>query len=270
MIRYYSFSSIDTYKQCPRRFFYTYILKLPRKPSIHFERGKILHTTVEKFFEAAEPNMSLDDMQFLVRNLMIACWNKQRSVLESLEVENLDFYFEESQVMAENWADYFYSEPQVEVDKGFTQSEAFDRLRPKLEEKYVSEDLKVIGFIDAITEVDGKVELLDFKTSKNDDVSKYKLQLGIYALLYQSKHGKLPDKAALFFFKHGKRSITVNPLLVEESKKEIMEVKAKTQSTSKEDYRKIVTPLCRWATGECDFFDKCFNSDEEYKMERYK
>ena len=128
--------------------------------------------------------------------------------------------------------------------------------------------LKLIGYIDAITEKDGKIELLDYKTSKTADIEKYRLQLGIYALLYKMKHGKIPDKASLFFFKHGKKSIKVDESLVQMARDELAKVKEDTKSEEKTDYPKCVTPLCRWATGECDFFDECFDDDNAYKIAR--
>jgi ATP-dependent helicase/DNAse subunit B len=43
-------SSINTYNQCPRKYYYQYILKLPTRPSIHLVRGNIAHSVLEDFF----------------------------------------------------------------------------------------------------------------------------------------------------------------------------------------------------------------------------
>jgi len=266
----YSFSSIDTYKQCPRKFYYSYIEKLPRKPSIHFERGKIMHNVIERFFESADSNMDLDDMKFLGRNLLIACWNKKKEELETLGVGNLDFYLEESKLMVDRWVEYFFNEMQSEVDAGYIRADAFERLRPQMEVNYKSDELELSGRIDSINEKDGEVEVVDFKTSKDADVGKYRLQIGIYALLYKMEHGKLPDKGALFFFKHGKKRVVVDEELVEDVKKELEEVKEKTKSVVREDYPKCVTSLCKWSTGQCDYFEKCFKNDREYAEEKRK
>jgi CRISPR/Cas system-associated exonuclease Cas4 (RecB family) len=223
---------------------------------------------MEKFFDAMDPTMDLSDMKFVAKNLLVACWNQRRSELESLDVENLDFFLEESKLMIENWVEYFNSELQKDIESGHDTGEAFLRLRPKMEVKYFSNDLKLIGYVDAIIEKDGEVELLDFKTSKTADVDKYKLQIGIYALLYKMEHGKIPDKGALFFFKHGKKNVVVDEELVKEAKKELDDVKAQTQSTEKADYPRCVTPLCKWATGSCDFFEHCFENDAEYEREK--
>ena len=265
----YSFSLIDTFKQCPRKFYYSYIERLPSKPSIHFERGKILHYTVKRFFESVDPESDLEAMKRLITNILQAYWNQKREILEKLEVENLDFYLEESKLMAENWATYFYLELKEEVSQGFSFQEAFERITPVFEVKYHSFELSVKGFLDAIKHKDGEVEIIDFKTSKTADVEKYKLQMGIYSLLYQLEHGTLPNRASLFFFKHGKRAVSVNEALVEEARREISSIKEKTQSKSKKDYPKCVTRLCKWSTGSCDFFDLCFSSQKDYEQQLF-
>ena len=53
-------SSINTYKQCPRKHFYQYILNLPTKPSIYLIRGSIVHEVLEKFFDIKRQNSNTD------------------------------------------------------------------------------------------------------------------------------------------------------------------------------------------------------------------
>ena len=44
-------SSINTFKQCPRKYFYQYIQELPVLSNIHQVRGSIAHSTLEKFYD---------------------------------------------------------------------------------------------------------------------------------------------------------------------------------------------------------------------------
>ena len=44
-------SSINTFKQCKRRYYYRYIEKLPTISNIHQVRGNIAHATLEHFFD---------------------------------------------------------------------------------------------------------------------------------------------------------------------------------------------------------------------------
>ena len=49
--------------------------------------------------------------------------------------------------------------------------------------------------------------------------------------------------------------------LIEFAKKEVELLHQNTQSTEKEDYPKNITSLCRWRTGKCDFYDRCFSEE---------
>ena len=44
-------SSIKTYKQCPRKYYYSYILGLEQPPNVHTVRGNIAHSVLEHFFD---------------------------------------------------------------------------------------------------------------------------------------------------------------------------------------------------------------------------
>ena len=44
-------SSINTFKQCPRKYYYQYVAKLPTVSNIHQVRGNIAHSTLENFYD---------------------------------------------------------------------------------------------------------------------------------------------------------------------------------------------------------------------------
>ena len=50
MKRVQSPSSINTYFQCPRKYYYIYNMKLKTSPSIHLVRGLVAHKVLENFF----------------------------------------------------------------------------------------------------------------------------------------------------------------------------------------------------------------------------
>ena len=87
----------------------------------------------------------------------------------------------QSLFVTSNWFKTFL----VKLDskaKSSNVKEAFKSLTPLTEQKFVSEPHKVLGFIDAIHEDEQGTTLIDYKTSKNDDITEeYKLQLAIYA-----------------------------------------------------------------------------------------
>lgn len=265
MTRIESPSSINTYNQCPRKYYYSYIAKLPTKDSIHLIRGSITHRVLEDFFK---PNLGLfskesnwKDMLFKrALSLFENHWLQHRFQLASLNLnkEELFFYFEETKLMIVNWISFFNKRIDAQMQKGLNFFEAFQKLIPITEKEYHSEVHQVHGFIDAIEELDGKIRLMDYKTSKKFEITEdYKLQLAIYALLYYEKHKKLPDHVGIYFLKGEERLLTVDEQLLKLAKFEIEQIHAATETEDIDDYPKKESPLCKWSTGECDFYCTC-------------
>jgi putative RecB family exonuclease len=263
MPRVQSPSSINTYKQCPRKYYYSYIEKLPTKPSIHLVRGTVVHETLEYFFE--RPILQVADMytnlQFHILTILKERWVEHDGELQVLGMPavDLDFYKEETLLMIMNWLAHFWRNVQTAMSTGMSFEDAFQRFTPRREEEYASAEYKVRGFIDAIHERDNEVHIRDYKTSKHPVISEeYRLQLAIYALLYNKTHGVLPTTVGIFFLKHGELLLEVNDELLKHADLEIRWVHERTQTDDLRDYPKKPSPLCNY----CDFYDACWKQRE--------
>ncbi len=258
MGRMQSPSSINMYRQCPRKYYYRYIEKLPTKPSIHLVRGTIAHEVLEHFFD--EIIFTDDwrlDLQKRIFKLFKDSWSSHSQELKALELtdDELLMYKEETMRMFVNYLDHFISRMEKLVDSGKTPIKAFDYLKPRREVEYRDEELNIRGFIDCIEEYKDKVHLIDYKTSKKPEItSDYKLQLGIYALLYLREHNRLPDGVGIHFLRHNKQIIKVNDELLLEAQFQIEQIHMLTQTTAISHYPKKPSPLCNW----CDYYDKCY------------
>ena len=192
-------SSINTYKQCPRKYFYHYLLKLPSAGSIHLIRGNIVHSVLEDFFKIEIASIHGDHKEFelniLLQSMLKEKWNEKRKALMELQLgqQKLEFYYKESQEMINSWFESLLSRIQSKQNKHLTFDEAFNLLKPKTEVYFKSEEHRVQGYIDAVHDIEGEISLIDYKSSKKDVISsEYRLQLAIYALLYEERYGKLP------------------------------------------------------------------------------
>jgi CRISPR/Cas system-associated exonuclease Cas4 (RecB family) len=195
-----------------------------------------------------------------LRHEFAKAWTAKVSDLSKLGLlaPQLQFYHDESAGMLANWLNDFMKNLDKESKKSSLQ-DAFKTLMPiEIEGQYKSDVLSVRGFIDCI-HLDGEdVILVDYKTSKSSELKpEYKLQLGIYAALYQEKHGKLPSKVGLWFLKDKPLFIKVTDDLVKDALFEIEQIHFNTASDALKDYPKRTSPLCRWGSGECDFYSVC-------------
>ena len=254
-------SSINTFKQCPRKYYYQYIKKLTTLPSIHLVRGNIAHSVLENFYDIDLPEND-HELYFKksVQKLLVFYWKKYQTKLDALNLspDQLTFYFEETMMMIMNWLGHFLKDLEKEISGGKNLKEAFEKLTPIREQKYVSDKYAVQGFIDAIQLIEEEVHIIDYKTNARFDFKdSIKLQLAIYSLLYQEKHGKIPSKVGIFFLRHKLKFIQVDEELLELAKREIELVHLNTSSENIEDYPCKKSPLCRWSSGQCDFYPEC-------------
>ena len=137
--------------------------------------------------------------------------------------------------------------------------EAFKILTPLREQRFISAEHNVQGFIDAIHENGEGIHLVDYKTSKSDALTgEYKLQLAIYALLYKQNKNILPHKVGIHFLGSGQEQfLDVNTELLALAETETKAIQEHTKSNEKKDYPKKPGPLCKFSSGQCDFYDTC-------------
>ena len=171
-----------------------------------------------------------------------------------LPQERTGYYFEETRQMLLTWLDNFITT----LDKSDLKSSFKEKVPKYQEHELICEELGLKGIIDAVHQCDDGILILDYKTSRVDEMKvEYKLQLAIYALLYQQKYNQLPSRVGIDLLKHGQRIISVDPSLIELAKKEVAYVKENTTSNNIADYPKKPSPLCKWDGGACDFYEVC-------------
>lgn len=257
-------SSINTYKQCPRKYFYHYVLKLPTKGSIHLIRGKIVHSILERFFQI--DISQLDSLEFesgfrsYVLALLAKQWKENEKGLKELEMQDseIEQYFIDSHKMLIGFVEKFSKKLREKAKQTNDLEKAFKLLTPSIEEEIINHELKVRGFIDAIHSENEEIIIMDYKTSKKDSMTPaYRLQLGIYALLYKSKYNQIPHKVGINFLKFGEVMLKVDNALLEEAEAEIKLVHKMSESDEIKEYQKKESPLCKWHSGQCDFYDEC-------------
>lgn len=254
-------SSINTYKQCPRKYFYQYIKGYETIPNIHQVRGSVTHDVLEKFFDwdissVKEENFPLQTKLHL-QFLLIQEWKKAENEFKKVDLspDQKKFYFEETLLMLLNWADHFIEDIK-KTDLPLTV--AFSQLTPEREKEYSSTTLNVHGFVDAVHRLGEKVRIVDYKTNATLEINEeQKLQLAIYSLLYQEKYNQTPSEVGIFFLRHKLKLMKVDEELLAFARKEIELIHQKTESEDIAYYPQNISGLCKWSSGRCDFFEFC-------------
>lgn len=260
--RVQSASSITTFKQCPRKYFYSYVLELPVSDSIHSIRGNIAHDALEHFFQIninhIDEHNYEKQLKIAMQELLIFHWKNEKERIAKLNFseEKVQDFFTETLQMLNSWVDLFCRKVKA-TKKSF--KEAFAYLTPIAEQYFISQKYGIRGYIDAIEIQDGYTRIMDYKTSNTSEITdEYLLQLAIYVLLYHEKYGKFPDEVGLYLLRYGEKTLKADEKLFELAKKECLEIHRRTLSDDIEDYPINQGPLCKWSTGQCDFYNICF------------
>ncbi len=268
MERIQSPSSINLYKRCPRKYYYKYVEGLATPQNIYQVKGKILHSILEKFFDmdidGLDFNNYQDKLKSKMQELAVKAWKENKEVIDSfgLNREEVSFYFDQIVLMMAHWFELFNHRLSARKKESFDQT--FNFLKPIREKRYYSDYYKVQGYIDVIENLDGKVRVMDYKTTSSDSMNEeYKTQLAIYTLLYYEEHRRLPDKVGIYFLKDDgikEEFLDVGVDLLEHAKNEILEIKEKTVSEKIDNYPRTLEAHkhCKWSNGRCEFYEACY------------
>lgn len=148
----FSYSKMSTYKECPQKYKFRYILKIPEKPKYYFAFGTALHKVMEFMYAKLKPPFP------------------------PLE-ETLKFFREDWQKTS--FAEKGYASVQKELEgyeEGIKIIEAYykkhqkDAFTPLSTEFKTTQDIDGLSIISIVDRIDylgeGKVSILDYKTGK--------------------------------------------------------------------------------------------------------
>lgn len=239
-----SASRVKTYRQCPRKYYYTYIEKLPRKHWDHFDLGTLVHGTLEFFHE----NYRNDEQERPnIRRLMTECFKKQREKMIK-DGENVSSEIKkEAKGLLGGYIKYI-EENGIGSNIVYLEKE----FELKLNDQY-----KIQGYIDRIDkDKDGVLHIKDYKTNKK---IKYMepFQLQVYGIPLLDLY---PDanyfKGSYIMMRFEGTHITYEFTRedVEKAKNKLIEEGDKI--TKEERWRAVPSILCDW----CDFKDPCHNT----------
>ena len=182
VIKNFSYSQLHTYEDCPRKYEYSYVLRVPQKPNSSLSFGTTIHNTLKELYTAlkhskeglegvyASPTLE-DLLGFYEKNWVSTGY-------ESTKQEQLRK--EEGKKILEEYYNKMYSEQQKPL---------------KLEESFSVHfgESVFAGKIDRIDIVgdEGEVCIVDYKTGKVKSEANIKkdLQLPLYAVFAQEKLG---------------------------------------------------------------------------------
>lgn len=171
---FYSQSKMGLYRECPLKYKFRYVLKIPEKPKYFFAFGTILHSVMEYLYSAPQFPPLDDILEFFNKKWAELSWQEKGYASAEKEQEG----FLEGQ----------------EIIKKYYQKHFADNLHPLSTEMKVYatiDGISVMGIVDRIDYLgDGKIAILDYKTGKT--LKREPDQLMFYQKLLESTPKLLP------------------------------------------------------------------------------
>jgi RecB family exonuclease len=187
-----SFTRVDTYRQCPLRYRYAYLDKLPGQPSPHLSWGASVHAALERWWTSKLP--AAPSVDVLLQGLY-DCWDD--TGFEGMDrEEKLAWYRHAQDILRRHHARFATSYvPAVAAEEWFCLD--------------LAPDLEVVGSIDHVARTpSGGIGIVDWKTNKRAKTREEvrgSLQLAIYTLAAVDLWGHEPEWVALDFVIPGVR-----------------------------------------------------------------
>lgn len=231
-----SASSVKTYEQCPRKYYYNYIDKQKKKSWPHFDLGNLCHKTLELFHEIY---MKEGLKHKTLAKLMGHCFEQARKDFPYMNVEMV-------QEAKDMLAAYLKKVKTVGMPDVRGVEQSFNVM--------LRDDVLVRGFLDRVDIMnDGRFHIVDYKTTKNE---KYldPFQLTIYGIWLKEEYPHVEEfKGSYVLLRKDSKPLSYefNMEDVEKAKKELIAYAEKIGNENA--WTPVPSKLCDW----CDFKEIC-------------
>lgn len=166
-----SASAIKTYTQCPRKYYFTYIEKLPKKKWPHIELGNFVHDVLETFHNKMRDNLQPRElwgkvMGEICRSSLpkFKLTAEQKSTAKGM----LDTYL--SKLRSDGMPTVLYNEKEFTIE--------------------LPDNIVLRGYIDRVDEEVDCLSIIDYKSGKSRHLDEF--QLLVYALAIWKEFPNVP------------------------------------------------------------------------------
>lgn len=237
-----SHSSITLYTECPQKYKFKYVDKIPEKPKHFFSFGQSVHLALEYFYGANAKAPALEDLLKHYREI----WVKPGYRDESQEAE----YFEEGRQILTR----FYDKHAKSWHAPFSVEYNFN---------FEYEGVPLTGKVDRIDKLpDGRLSILDYKTGKKLAAGRLDIdaQLTMYQFACESQLGAEVGELIFYHLPTLKEHRTVRrdkPLVKELTER----IVSTAEGITKDRFDpKPTENACRW----CDYKPICPIFKDQY------
>lgn len=241
--RYMSPSSISTFQQCPLKFKFSKLDKLPTESTEAQHLGSFVHEVLEELFTYPREERTEATARKLARELWNSKWSAEFHALREKCDEN-EF----------RWKAWWC----IENYFGMEDPTSFDAEGIEAKMDGDIDGVPIFGIIDRYTIEDGKLVISDYKTGKKPRKQyewEKKMQITIYSILLKELTGMEVERAELLYVKSGQFArYDVDEKLENAVRVEVRNTWDQVKSMCDSgEFETRTGPLCNW----CDYKSIC-------------
>lgn len=229
-------TGIQTYKFCPKKYYFQFVEKIPAEEIECMTIGKDVHSKIEAFFNSLPKKISSNEE--LVQRFNDICLP--------------DEYYKQSHFL------YSFLNIILLLHQGFLKDTPTVAPKPiNTEQKYYDESLGYVGVVDALFKFGSDVLLIDWKCSNfvKEKVKNYRQELAGYKYLVEKFNDIKVTMWGIGFLGNDVLWLeSVNDKYVEKLFEDIKEVRGLIEQ-KKFDIPKYAP--CKW----CGYFEKCWEGE---------
>jgi len=242
-----SYSQLNTYEDCPKKYKYSYLLRVPSKAHASLSFGSTIHNTLHDFYTLFKD--SKEGLEGIVEK------PDEKKLLDLYETHWLSHGYDSKahemkrKKSGEEMLKEYYKNLYSEDQRPYRLEESFS--------VHVGESV-FVGKIDRIDIVDDskdrlEVEIIDYKTGKVKNKANIKkdLQLPLYALFAEQKLGLKVVSAKYVFVEHSEVvEVDVSEERKEKAREKVIDI---IEEIKKKNFSATPGYLCRY----CDYNTVC-------------
>lgn len=186
-------TAINTYLECPRKFYERYYLGKKSQSTLHTILGVVVHAVLKRFFDLKPDEIPEKDytvfLEECAERLVQEEWKKADKDLENIGAafSAIEKAKSRSRWLLKKWTERFLVEAES-LQIPFR--EAFKKLTPTHRElRLKSKEYNLQGVIDALYESEKEMRIVDYKTGKRPGGEKERRQMLLYWLLCKENLG---------------------------------------------------------------------------------
>lgn len=251
-----SASSISTFRQCPRKWYFKYVEDQKEPAGLAAIMGSYVHEVLE-FALAESPGKRTFEKAVEISKAKIQDKAQSGNTYAHDLTINSEDNVTEQDLIEQAWST-------LEKLWKWEDPNELDIIANEMRLEVEIEDFKFLGLVDRVDQTSDGIAIVDYKTGKlgkPEYLPTKLMQIFLYAMAYEEQQKQMPSIGKLIYLNEGIVHVGLGPEKVKAARQYLLRNGKKMRKAFDEGFNPKTGPLCCW----CPFIDQCPEGIDEFK-----